>query len=192
MPRDAVVLIDLQRDFLETYGRMPVSEGIAKRLTQVANAVLSRNVLPDALPVLVASHFPPDDAIGNYFRKRAALKGTDGAQIDPRLNIPPDVRIFTKSRSSAFSDPEFEPFLRENRISRLIVLGLLAEGSVRATASDGARRGFDVHVPLDAIATVSHVKMAFARLAMLRAGVRIVRTLPPLPSSPHPSKKENP
>ncbi len=192
MPRDAVVLMDLQIDYFETFGRRPLAAGIVKRLIEVANSILAGGALPDALPVLVASHFSPNDRIGNYFRKRAAISGTRGAQIDPRLEVPQNVRTFVKSRSSAFSSPDFERYLRENDITRLILIGVTAEGSVRATAREGVRRGFDVLVPLDAVATDSHLKMSFARLAMLQADVRIVRKLSSLLPPSTPSEKETP
>ncbi len=180
MPRDAIVILDLQADFLESFGKRPLPAAIAQRLLDVAHAAFAGELVPDALPVLAQSAYSADARLGNFLRKRVTIEGTRGADLDSRLEVPDGVRIFTKSRSSAFSDPAFEPYLRENGVTRLIVVGVPAEGSVRATARDAARRGFEVRVPLDAVATDSHLRMAYARLAMLQAGVRIVRTLPTL------------
>ena len=70
----AVLLVDLQRDFLDSKaGRMPVAELGAAAVLQAANEVLARRVLPQALIVLVLNRFPATARLANFFRKHAGI-----------------------------------------------------------------------------------------------------------------------
>lgn len=174
----AVLLMDLQVDFLDgEAGRMPVSAHDAARVIDRANAVLSGRCLGSALPVIVVNQFPVTDRISNFFRKGAAVSGSSGAAMDGRIARQPQTRVFAKSRASAFSNAELEPFLRENAVDSVCVMGVFAEGCVRATALDAKARGFSVVVAEDAVATNSSLKLAFALWALRRGGVSVVPTL---------------
>jgi nicotinamidase-related amidase len=178
MSRLAVLLLDLQVDFLDgEAGRMPVSADDAVRIIHSANAILSGSALGSALPVIIVNQFPVTDRILNFFRKGAAISGTSGAAIDGRIAPHPKTRVFAKSSPSAFSNAELEPFLRENAVNTVCVMGVFAEGCVRATALDAKSRGFRVVVSENAIATNSTLKMAFALWALRRGGITIVPTL---------------
>ena len=177
-PRSAVLLLDLQRDFLAAErARMPVGQEAARRVLTGANAVLDGAVLKGALPVLVVNRFPSSDWLGNFFRRGAAIDGSTGAEIDERVHTREGVKVFTKSRSSAFSNKELVAYLTENSISQVFILGVFAEGCVRATAVDAVKRGLKVIVPTCAIGTSSEVRRRFAQWAMGRAGVKLVPEL---------------
>jgi nicotinamidase-related amidase len=183
MTSSAVLLMDLQVDFLDIgKGRMPVSEEGAARVITTANAVLSASVLPEALTVAVVNCFPRSQAIANFFRKGAAVEGSEGAQLDSRVNLPPAVPVFAKSRASAFSNPDLHPWLQSRSVSRLYVMGVMAEGCVRATAIEARALGYEVVVPLDAIATNAAWKLRFAVWSMRRHGVGMSNTLAVLSS----------
>jgi nicotinamidase-related amidase len=177
--RTAVLLLDLQVDFLDlTHGRMPVCASGAARVLSVANGVLGGRVVPGALPVLVVNAFPADDRIGNWFRRGAAVAGTAGAEVDPRLKVPPAVRVFSKRASSAFSNPGLLPYLRQQQVRRLYVVGVFAEGCVRATALAARQLGFEVAVAESGIATNARWKALWARWALRRGGVAVLADLP--------------
>ncbi|MDR1967343.1 MAG: cysteine hydrolase [Burkholderiaceae bacterium] len=178
MTSSAVLLMDLQVDFLDAgKGRMPVSAEGAARVIAAANAVLSANVLPGALAVAVVNRFPRSQVIANFFRKGAAVEGSDGARLDSRVRLPPAVAVFAKSRASAFSNPDLHPWLQGRSVSRLCVMGVMAEGCVRATAIAARALGYEVVAPLDAIATNATWKLRFAVWSMRRHGVGIGHTL---------------
>lgn len=179
MPRCAALLLDLQTDFLASSGaRMPVGDLEAHRVLDAANAVLAGRALAGALPVLVINHFPRSAWLLNLFRNGAAMVGTPGASLDARLRAAPEVRIFPKASSSAFANPDLAPYLKANAVEKLFVLGVYAEGCVRATAIEAIRLGYEVVVPLEAVGTNSEVKRRFAVWAMRRAGVNTSQGLP--------------
>jgi len=176
--RSAVLLLDLQVDFLDVArGRMPVDEGAALRVIAAANAVLAGEALAGALPVLVVNRFPATARFANFFRRGAAVAGSAGAGLDPRIIGAPNVRVFAKQRASAFSNPELRPYLEGQGVRRLWVIGVFAEGCVRATALEARQLGFEVVVPEAEIATNARWKAAFARWALGRGGVTVVRSL---------------
>lgn len=170
--------MDLQSDFLAAEGaRMPVAPADAARVIAAANAVLDGQVLGRALPVFVVNRFPRSARLGNFFRRQAAIAGSRGAELDARLHARPDIRVLAKASASAFSNPELDEVLALNRVRQLVILGVFAEGCVRATVADARRRGFAVTVPVDAIGTDSPLKRRYALWAMRRAGATLVPSL---------------
>lgn len=175
MSRSAVLLMDLQKDFLDSAnGRMPVDRAGAEAVLNAANQVLSKTVLRDPIAVLVLNQFPPSQRLANWFRHGAALAGSDGARPDERLAADRAAKVLAKSRPSAFSNPELDPYLRAQGADELLVLGVFAEGCVRSTVRDALRRGWRVSVPQDAVASDAAWKKRFALWDMRRAGARIL------------------
>jgi len=180
--RTAVLLLDLQIDFLDIeHGKMPVPAADALRVIAVANAVLAGRSLPDALPVFIVNQFPATTTLGNFFRRGAAIVGSPGASLDPRIQVPPNARIFSKERSSAFSNKDLAPYLRNQCVGRIWVVGVMTEACVRATALGARTLGFEVGIAEAGIATNAAWKADFARWALRRGGVTMVPTLPVTP-----------
>jgi nicotinamidase-related amidase len=179
MPQAAVILLDLQRDFLDRKeGRLPVDEQGAQAVIRVANEVLSRRSLAGALPILVKNQFPATARIANYFRHGAAVSGTAGAELDPRIVRSGAELVITKSSPSAFSNPALERHLHAHGVQDLYVLGVFAEGCVRSTVVDAVKRGYTVHVIANAVATNAPWKKTFALWAMTRAGAHVLPDFP--------------
>lgn len=189
MPKFAVLLLDLQKDFLDgESGRMPVDRAGADAVLGAANDILSKRVLADALPVLVVNRFPASAHFANFFRKGAAIVGSDGAEFDARLHNRETVQVISKSRPSAFSNPELNKLLLKHDVQELYVMGVFAEACVRATVTDAIKLGFSVHVLADAVASNAAWKKQVGMWAMKRAGARIMDGLPePIaPTQPFP------
>jgi nicotinamidase/pyrazinamidase len=180
--RTAVLLLDLQIDFLDAeHGKMPVPAADALRVIEAANTVLAGRSLPDALHVLVVNEFPAAAGPGNFLRRGAAIAGSTGARLDPRLRVPPSVPVFPKGRSSAFSNKDLEPYLQSQGVGELWIVGVMSEACVRATALAARKLGFKVAVAEAGIATNAAWKASFARWALRRGGVTIVPALPAMP-----------
>ena len=173
----AVLLLDLQRDFLGGAGaRMPVDPSGASAVLRAANAILTKRVLRGVVPVLVVTEFPASARVANFFRRGAAIGGTRGAALDPRVGLTDQIPVIRKARSSAFTNPALERCLRMHGVTELFVLGVFAEGCVRATVRDARRRGYPVTVIVDAIATNARWKLRIALWAMRRAGATLMST----------------
>lgn len=179
MPRTATLLMDLQVDFLSSGGgRMPVFEQDALRVIEAANAVLTGRSLTGCVPVLMVNQFLPSDWLANWFRRNAAMQGSPGAALDPRVLSNGVARVFTKRQPSAFSNADLAPYLKANGVSKVYVMGVFAAGCVRATAVEAKRLDYDVAVPVPAVGTSAEYKRRLANWAMRRAGVRLLDELP--------------
>lgn len=189
MPKFAVLLMDLQKDFLDAdEGRMAVERVGAESVLKMANQVLAKTILAEALPILVVNQYSPATHVGNFLRKGAAIIGTPGAELDERLVNTDDVKVITKSSASAFSNPELDKMLLEFGVQELYVLGVHAEACVCATVIDAIELGFTVHVPADGVASTASWKKRFALWTMKRAGADIVEGMPQLVSVSMPIK----
>ena len=174
MPNAAILLIDLQTDFLDLEeGCLPVDRIGSEEVIKIANEVLTKKILPDVLPVFIVSKFPPSARIANFFRKNAALVGSHGANIDERIVKAESTAVFEKSKSSAFSNPEVADYLKNRDVKDLYVLGVFAEGCVRATVLDAIKIGFNVCVVENAVATNASWKKQIALWVMNRAGALV-------------------
>ena len=167
---------------------MLVDRADAESVLKMANQVLAKSILAGALPILVVNEFAQSAHIANFFRKGAAIAGAPGAELDPRLSNTEDVKVITKSSSSAFSNAALDKVLLEHGVQELYVLGVYAEGCVCATVIDAIALGFTVHVLADGIASNAAWKKRFALWTMRRAGARIITGLPQIEAPAMPVK----
>ena len=177
MPRSAVLMMDLQTDFLAEGGAQPVISRDALRILETANAILDLKILVTTIPIFVVNQFPLSDRIGNFLRHSAAIVDTSGADIDHRVHTRDGIKRIPKSKSSAFTNPELSEFLKANDVDHIYIFGVFAEGCVRATTLEARRLGYTVTIPMDAIGSHADLKKAYARWSMRRAGAVFVPTL---------------
>ena len=170
---DALLLVDLQIDFLADDGRLPVGAANAERVISVANRMAALFAERQWPVIMIANQFRRSDTIGNLFRRYAALEGTEGAHIDPRVLVR-DARSFSKAKSSAFTNPDLAAHLKSSPIDRLVICGVYTEGCVRATAIDALRTGLQTVVISDGVASRRTAPHKWALTQMRKRGARVV------------------
>ena len=174
-PRCAVLAVDLQRDFLADDARMPIARPQIGPLIRASNAVLDSAHARGWRVVTIGNEFPPGPSLRNLIQHDAALRGSSGAAIDPRVSRVSDA-YFPKASRDAFTNPALDAWLRGAQVDHLIVFGVMAHACVRATVLGALRRGYRVTVLRDAVgAPRDDVRdAALARLG--RAGAEVVGT----------------
>ena len=165
----AVLLVDLQVDFLRDEGRLPVPQSFVPPLLECAEAVVTE-ARQAGVPVVHIVNAFPRWSVGNLFRKFAAIQGSPGAAIDDRVPRGDDEPVFTKARSDAFSNAQLESWIHQHAIERLLVLGVYADACVRRTAEGALRRGIAVTVPRVGVASRSTAAVDRGLRAIRRAG----------------------
>jgi nicotinamidase/pyrazinamidase len=159
-PTDALVVVDVQRDFCPG-GRLPVAEG-----DRVARALRPTIELFDrlGLPIFFTRDWHPPDH--SSFRERGGpwpvhcVAGTEGAAFHPDLPVPASAVVISKAVApdeeaySGFQSRRLEEELRRRGARRILVGGLATDYCVRATVLDGLRAGFRAAVLEDAVAAV--------------------------------------
>jgi nicotinamidase-related amidase len=76
-------------------------------------------------------------------------EGSGEWQLHPRLRPLKKDRIIHKQHGSAFQDTPLGEVLEANCIRRLVVMGLVTHGCVRATCVDASKRGYQVILASD-------------------------------------------
>jgi nicotinamidase-related amidase len=170
--RTAVLVLDVQRDFFEGDGRMPVSAAHAREVLAATNAIVDAAAARGVLVAYVANEFPPSQRLGNFFRRHAAVAGTRGAELDPRLHVVSEHR-FAKWASDAFSNATLEAWMRRNEVGHLIVAGVFANACVRQTVRGAINRGYAVHVVEDGVGARSDRARASALAGLAKRGAQL-------------------
>jgi nicotinamidase/pyrazinamidase len=159
-PGDALVVVDVQRDFLSGGARgVPGGEAVIAPLNR-AISLFERA----GLPIFYSRDWHPANHASFRARggpwPRHCVAGTEGAAFAPTLRVPPSAVIVSKATSpdrdveSAFQDTTLAPQLRATGVRRLYVGGLATDYCVKATVLAARREGFDVRVLSDAIRAI--------------------------------------
>lgn len=154
-PGDALLLVDVQRDFLPG-GSLAVPNGDA--ILPALNRCLDL-ARRHALPVFATRDWHPA-AHCSFVQQGGAwpphcVADTDGAAFDAQLNLPPDAAIVSKAMTpeqdaySGFEGTDLDRLLRDRRVSRLLVGGLATDYCVLATVRDALRLGYAVLLVTD-------------------------------------------
>ena len=150
----ALVLVDVQHDFLDRPGLVPDREALCERAVALLwgwrelglpVAHVHTRTLPDG-----SDRMPHWRATGFT----ACVAGTRGARPPEGLE-PVDGELVVRKRFySGFAAPALDAWLRANAVSSVVVAGLYTHGCVRSTVLDAYERGYEVRVADDAVATV--------------------------------------
>lgn len=155
---DALVIVDLQNDFLPG-GSLATPDGDA--VVPVLNRYVALFQGAD-LPILATRCWHPPDH--RAFREQGGawpahcVAWSEGAEFARRLKLPDLDRmvVITKGErpdrhpDSGFDGTDLEDHLRHLAVQRLFVGGLTTEHSVYHTIKDGLSRGFDMVLLQDA------------------------------------------
>ena len=172
----SLLVIDLQRDFLQPDGRQTIGSAKATQVLAAANCLIHHAQALGWSIAMVKNEFSKRDWIGNLFRNGSAIEGTPGAELDPRLTVPANAWMISKHSASAFTNPALERFLKRSLVHELVVLGVMTEACVRATATAACRLGFAVTLVCDGVASRSDWLHEFGLRAMRKVGVNFRST----------------
>jgi len=170
--RHALLLIDLQRDFLAGDGRMPVARHQVTGVLVATGKVIARAMADGDLIVRIGNEFRPRSRIGNLLRHHAAMAGSAGAAWDDRVQAGGSVYL-PKWKASAFCNPELGDLLAGAGVEQVSICGLYAGACVTATARDARRRGLRVVVMRDAVADRSDRSREAALQRLNRRGIEL-------------------
>jgi nicotinamidase/pyrazinamidase len=159
-PGDALLLVDLQNDFL------PGGSLAVPRADEVLPVVHRYLALFQAhrLPVFATRDWHPPDhcsfqAQGGGWPPHC-IAGTEGAQFPEGLDLPADVHIASKATAperdaySGFDGTELDRMLKRAGVRRLFVTGLATDYCVLETVKAALALGYSVHLLTDAIRAI--------------------------------------
>jgi len=167
----AVLLIDLQTDFLAPAGRMPISQAQVPAMLDACHRAYEQASARNWPVVAIGNEFSRWDPL-NLARRFASVNGSKGAQWDSRAPQGHDV-YFAKRFTSAFSNPDLDRWLQERQIGNLHLAGLQAKACVKATAKAALRRGYRVWLIEPAIGDTSDAARSAALIGLRRLGCEV-------------------
>lgn len=158
---DALLIVDLQRDFLPG-GALAVPDGDA--VIPVLNAYLERFVAAGCPVFATRDWHPPDHC---SFTEQGGswpvhcVANTPGAAFPAELALPDDVIVISKATQpqqeaySGFEGTELAQKLRQAGVRRLFVGGLATDYCVLNTVIDACHEGFEVLLLEDAVQAIN-------------------------------------
>jgi nicotinamidase-related amidase len=141
-PKTALLVMDMQEDFLGENAKMPINKEQIPAITAVINSLIDEFERNGRQIIYVKSEFPKI-AIGNRIRHHAAIKGSPGTNIYGKIRISGNI-IFSKKEPNAFSNPEFEKYLVANQVNQLVITGVYADQCVLSTTLAALNRKYQV------------------------------------------------
>lgn len=148
--RPALIVIDMLQDFW-------AGQDVARRDSLVgAINDLAADMRAQAHPVIwVRQEFEPDlsDAFPEMRAKniRICVKGTEGCQLLPGLNVAPADSVIVKKRYSAFFGTGLDQLLERLAPDTLILAGINTHACIRTTAIDAYQSDWPVILARDCI-----------------------------------------
>jgi len=160
----ALLVIDLQNDFLDPEGYWPSRLGTSGlgRVVPAVNGLTAAartagipvcftlvSQLPDgglASPVWIA------DNLRNGAEPLHCMRETWGWRLVDELVVEPGDLLLEKYRRTAFEGTNLLSLLRSRGVRVLVVAGVAASGCVEATVRDAIEKDFFVVVPADCVA----------------------------------------
>lgn len=149
--RPALLLIDLQHDFL----RVPALEPPAGEVVARAAALLQacRKLQVPVIHVWLTIPREKDVRMPHWKRanKWACVEGTEGHATPEELRPADSELVVHKTYFNAFSSAQLDAALRSFGCDTLVVAGLYLQGCIRSTVMDAYERGLEVIVADDAV-----------------------------------------
>jgi nicotinamidase-related amidase len=164
----AVVVIDMQRDFLDPGAPIATPGGLD--LIPRINCLTAR-ARALGMPVIFTQEMHRQDksdfGIELEFEPPHCLEGTPGMELAEPLDVlPGDYRILNKRRYDAFLGTDLETLLRARRIENLIVTGVCTDICVASTVQHARNLDFRCYVVRDCVAGTSTERHEAALLCL--------------------------
>lgn len=152
--RTAVLVIDMQRDFLDVGA--PIETPAGRDIIPALNGLLRLARAARIAVIFTQEMHRPDRSdfgIELEYEPPHCLEGTPGVEIADGIEVAPgDYRIRNKRRYDAFLGTDLETLLRSLRVENVIVTGVCTDICVISTAHHARNLDFRVVVPREGVA----------------------------------------
>ena len=149
-----LLLVDLQRDYLDSLGLEPPAEAVTERAAALLRAF--REAQAPVVHAWTTVSRSDDRRMPHWKRDGRWLceKGTPGHEPPPELQPLPGEQVVHKTGFSAFEDGRLEQLLEESGADELVVAGVYLHGCVRQAVLDAYQRhSIQIRVAADATAS---------------------------------------
>jgi maleamate amidohydrolase len=152
--RPALLVVDMANAFTDP--TMPLGSNLDKQIVAVQRLLSAAH--DRGAPVIFSTVSYEDENLkdagifGMKQKGSASLRaGTEGVQIDPRLEFRPGDSLLVKKYASCFFGTDLISRLLVRGVDTLIITGCTTSGCVRASAVDACQNGFRPMVVREAV-----------------------------------------
>jgi acyl-CoA reductase-like NAD-dependent aldehyde dehydrogenase len=172
--KPALVLIDLQMDFLAAAGLEPAAGQVLDRCARLLAGSRQRQI--PILHIWTTVQRQADDRMPHWKAANTwrCVMGTPGHEPPASVRPVGDETIVHKHFFSGFGCPDFQTHLRALGCDTLVLAGVHLHGCVRATALDAYERGYTVWVAADAVASDDPLHAAITQRYLEQRAARFV------------------
>jgi nicotinamidase-related amidase len=153
----ALVVIDMQNDFVSTGGSLLVPDAAAT-VSLIAGLVDQARAAGAHVVFSQDTHRDGDPEFAIW--PVHVLEGGWGWQIVEELQPLPEDTVLRKPRYDAFYGTPLDHLLRQWGVRTLVICGTVANICVHYTAASAALRWYDVVIPRDAVSALDPFDMA--------------------------------
>jgi acyl-CoA reductase-like NAD-dependent aldehyde dehydrogenase len=149
--RKALLLIDLQHDFLNRPGLLPAFSDLTGPIKKVLTHARASDI--SVAHVRTEVQASGTDRMPHWQKNDVweCVSGSVGAQAPEDFEALEGEPIFHKQFFSGFGNPGLDDWLRSKNIEELWIAGVYTHGCVRATVMDAYEKGYQVTVIEDCI-----------------------------------------
>jgi len=158
----ALLLVDLQHDFLDRDGLEPPAPTLVARVADLLAGFRERGAPVAHIRTRVRAD--ASDAMPHWrvSGTSACVEGTPGAEAPPALLEQPGELVVHKQHYRGFTDL-LDVWLRDRGATDVVIAGVYTHACVRETALDAYERGYRVAVASDAVASTEPMHAAETR-----------------------------
>jgi len=144
-PNSALLIVDLQEDFTNATGKNAYDPDLVeKRIAAINDLVETANA--NGYPVIsIRQTFRGwyMNLLMKLLNEGRGSPKSEGLDLDARINGDIDHDI-VKARADGFSEPELDRVLDQQKVGKLIIVGLDGDYCVNATMQAALNRGYEV------------------------------------------------
>jgi len=171
--RKAILVIDVQENLVNPNSKIHIDTLDIDLFFRNLNKTISQfNDNKDLVIYVVNEWTSP---FMNWATGNVCKKGGNGVGLDKRLVLVND-KIYSKSKSNALTNKDLLKHLRDNKITDVYVMGLLAEGCVNATVKGLKNEKFNVIVIEDALGSKNITNKTKVINYLHKNGIKTIRT----------------
>lgn len=172
----ALVIVDMNHYFTHPSGRcyLPVSAAI---VPQILKWLTYWRKHQGTVAFAKHGHEGPEDAgmFGTFFRDYIDADSPSAELISSLAPVDGE-KVFLKSSYDAFLRTSMESFFHERGVLQVMLCGVLTHMCVETTARSAFCRGFEVYIPVDAVAADNQANHENSLLAMAQTAAILSTT----------------
>lgn len=166
----ALLVIDIQGGTTGSASTLNALKDQSEKLIEHVNSLAEEMHARDQLIIYVRTEVV--NPLLNILNNTMA-RGTEGAELDPRLVIQPG-EVVVKRRSDSFMGTGLDQILAEHHIGKLVLVGLDAAKCVKSTALAAHNRGYSISLIDEALISSKPELKEEAFQELRELGVEIV------------------